>query len=150
MRIRVINGPNLNMLGIRESEIYGRESYGDLVEKMKRHAKRRSDESGIKIVFEVLQSNYEGQLIDWVQQYDAYDALIVNFGGYSHTSVSLMDALLSIKSFDKYAMEVHISNIYKREDFRRYSFSATASDAVISGCGINGYLLAIDQILDVF
>lgn len=149
MKIRVINGPNLNMLGIRQPELYGSENYAYLVEKLQDHAEKRSKENNCEISVETLQSNTEGQLIDWVQQYRYYDALIINFGAYSHTSIALMDALLSIRGFGKYIVEVHISNIHQREEFRRTSFSAAASDAVISGCKTNGYLLAIDQILEV-
>lgn len=161
MKIRIINGPNLNMLGVRQKKIYGEQSYEDLVQKIEEFAnekreefankKREPEEKGAKetLEVEVLQSNHEGELIDWVHDHGAYDALVVNFGAYSHTSIALMDALFAIKSLDKYIVEVHISNIYAREHFREISYSAKASDAVISGCGLNGYLLAMEQILHV-
>lgn len=145
MKIRIINGPNLNMLGIRQKNIYGEQSYEDLIQKIREFTKQKNEKYSLEV--ELLQSNREGELIDWVQDYQSYDALIVNFGGYSHTSIALMDALFAIKSFDKYIVEVHISNIHSRERFRESSYSAKASDAVISGCGINGYLLAMEQIL---
>lgn len=145
MKIRIINGPNLNMLGIRQKNIYGEQSYEDLIQKIREFTKQKNEKYSLEV--ELLQSNREGELIDWVQDYQSYDALIVNFGGYSHTSIALMDALFAIKSFDKYIVEVHISNIHSRERFREISYSAKASDAVISGCGINGYLLAMEQIL---
>lgn len=142
MKIRVINGPNLNMLGKREPDVYGSENYDVLVSKVSEHADK------YRVEVEILQSNHEGRIIDWIQDYKNYDALIINPAGYSHTSIAIMDALLAVKGFNKVMIEVHLTNIYAREDFRKISMSARACDCVISGCGLQGYLLALDYIVN--
>lgn len=138
MKIEVLNGANINMLGIREPEIYGKESYRDLVGKIKRHAK----EKNIKV--KIRQTNSEGELIDMVQKCrKKADGIIINPGGYTHTSVALGDALAAVK--DKVAaVEVHISDISQREDYRKISFIKEHCIASVVGKGTDGYLEAMD------
>lgn len=88
------------------------------------------------------------EIIDLIQAYTQYDALIINCGGYSHTSIAIMDAILAIRGLDKYVVEVHVSNVHSREDFRHNLVTAKACNAVIGGCGLNGYILAMIQILN--
>ncbi len=138
MKIRIINGPNINMLGIRQPAIYGAMCYDDFVKTLNDFA----DSCGVQI--EVLQSNYEGQLIDWVQQFEQYDALIINPAGYCHTSIALLDALLSV---DKPKFEVHLSDISAREAFRATSITAKGVDGVFMGKHINSYCEAIEHVI---
>jgi 3-dehydroquinate dehydratase-2 len=137
--VYVLNGPNLNLLGTREPEIYGRATLAD-VEKLCRATAERH---GLAVEFR--QSNHEGTLIDWIQEARANgaDALIINPAGYSHTSVAILDALLAMTAP---VVEVHISNIHTREPFRRRSYVSQAARAVICGFGIDGYALAIDGV----
>ena len=136
MKILVINGPNLNMLGIREPEIYGRETYGDLLEKIRRHA----EETGTEVSF--YQSNHEGDLVDAIQgAYGVQDGIILNPGAYTHTSVALLDAL---KAVGIRTVEVHITDVNEREEFRRISYVRAACEKTISGRGTDGYLEAMD------
>ena len=138
MRILVINGPNLNMLGIREPAIYGRVTYDALCEKMKAHAA----EKGIDVA--LYQSNHEGDLVDAIQQaYGNTDGIVINPGAYTHTSVAILDAL---KAVSIRAVEVHISDVDAREEFRRTSYVRLACEKTISGHGINGYLEAMDYL----
>ncbi len=137
MKILVINGPNLNMLGVREPQIYGTTHYSDLIEKLLDYAVH------VDASIEVLQTNHEGQIIDWLQQINC-DGLIINPGGYTHTSVAILDALLCL---DKPKVEVHLSDISKREAFRNSSITGRGVDRVIMGEGIAGYRLAIDYIV---
>lgn len=139
MRIRLINGPNLNLLGRRESHIYGVKSYDDLLQMVTDYALK------LAVKIDCFQSNHEGDLIDWVQQDNQYDALIINPAGYSHTSVALLDALLIVK---KPKIEVHISNVYEREAFRRNLITAQGVDQVIAGHGLVGYTMAIDRVVN--
>jgi 3-dehydroquinate dehydratase-2 len=134
--IYVLNGPNLNLLGTREPHIYGRATLGD-VEKLCRSAAERH---GFTLVFR--QSNHEGQIVDWINEARAEKAagLIINPAGYTTTSVAILDALLAMESP---VVEVHISNIHAREEFRRHSYVSHAARAVICGFGIEGYALAI-------
>jgi len=134
--VYVLNGPNLNLLGTREPEIYGRAALAD-VEKLCRATAQRH---GFTVEFR--QSNHEGEIIDWIQQARAGKAvgLIINPGGYSHTSIAILDALAAMQAP---VIEVHISNIYAREPFRRHSYVSQAARAVVCGFGINGYALAI-------
>jgi 3-dehydroquinate dehydratase-2 len=134
--IYVLNGPNLNLLGTREPHIYGRASLAD-VEKLCRNAAERH---GFALVFR--QSNHEGQIVDWINEARAEKAagLIINPAGHTTTSVAILDALLAMESP---VVEVHISNIHAREEFRRHSYVSRAARAVICGFGINGYALAI-------
>ena len=134
--IYVLNGPNLNLLGTREPHIYGRSTLAD-VEKLCRTTAERH---GFALVFH--QSNHEGQIIDWINEARAEKAagLIINPAGHTTTSVAILDALLAMESP---IVEVHISNIHAREEFRRRSYVSRAARAVICGFGINGYALAI-------
>lgn len=136
MKILVINGPNLNMLGIREPEMYGRETYGDLLEKIRRHAEK----TGTEVSF--YQSNHEGDLVDAIQAaYGVQDGIVLNPGAYTHTSVALLDAL---KAVGIRTVEVHITDVDGREEFRRVSYVRAACEKTISGHGTDGYLEAMD------
>ncbi len=141
MKILVINGPNLNFLGIREPEIYGKQTYQDLLNMLEEKAKK----DGFELVAK--QSNHEGQLIDWIQEayYDGTDAIVINPGAYTHYSYALFDALSSVTTLPK--IEIHISDITKREGFRKISLTKDACDAQIYGHGLDGYLMAIDEAL---
>ena len=134
--IYVLNGPNLNLLGTREPHIYGRSTLAD-VEKLCRTA---ADRHGFALVFR--QSNHEGQIIDWINEARSEKAagLIINPAGHTTTSVAILDALLAMESP---VVEVHITNIHAREEFRRHSYVSRAARAVVCGFGINGYALAI-------
>ncbi len=134
--ILVLNGPNLNLLGTREPEIYGRDSLADIEAQCRLHAQRR----GLAIDFR--QSNHEGELIGWVQEARGRAAgLIVNAAGYTTTSVALHDALLTV---GVPVIEVHLSNIFRRESFRQHSLVSLAAKGVICGLGATGYLIALD------
>ncbi len=136
MRLLILNGPNLNMLGIREPDIYGRETYATLCEKIEAHAKK------IGIEVEIYQSNHEGDLVDKIQQaYYDFDGIVINPAAYTHTSVALLDAL---KAVGKPCVEVHISDVSAREDFRQISYVRLAAELTITGHGIDGYLEAMD------
>ena len=136
MKILVINGPNLNMLGIREPDHYGRETYTDLVNKIKCHC----DKKGIEV--EAYQSNHEGDLVDKIQSaYNNADGIVINPGAYTHTSIAILDA---VKSVNIPTVEVHISKVEEREDFRQISYVRYACVKTITGHGTDGYLEAID------
>ncbi len=140
MKILVLNGPNLNMLGIREPQIYGKETYKDLCELIENYAK----EKGIKV--EIFQSNHEGDLVDEIQDaYGEYDGIVINPAAYTHTSIALLDAL---KAVGIPAVEVHISDVSKREDYRQISFVREYCFATVTGHGFLGYLKAIDLLLE--
>lgn len=133
--ITILNGPNLNLLGFRQPEIYGSETLDDVAEKLSDLA----EEMGLAI--KALQSNHEGQLVDWVQQARGKSAgIIINPGAYSHTSIAILDAL---NAYDGPVLEVHISNIHKREPFRHHSYISQRADGVIAGFGTEGYALAL-------
>lgn len=134
--VYVLNGPNLNLLGTREPELYGRATLGD-VEKLCRDTAKRF---GLAVEFH--QSNHEGEIVDWIQKARVEKAagLVINPAGYTTTSVAILDALLTMEAP---VIEVHITNIHKREDFRRHSYVSRAARAVICGFGIEGYALAI-------
>ena len=136
MKIRVINGPNINMLGIREPEIYGSTKYSDLVDMIEVHAEK----SGIDI--EVMQSNHEGDLVDMIQEcYGKIDGIVINPGAYTHTSVAILDA---VKAVSIPTVEVHISDPDTRDEFRKISYIRSACVKTIKGHGLNGYIEAID------
>ena len=136
--IFILNGPNLNLLGLRQPEIYGSQTLDDVAEACSALA----DDLGVSIRF--LQSNHEGQLVDWIQEARAASSgIIINPAAYSHTSVAILDAL---NAFDGPVIEVHISNIHKREAFRQHSFVSSRADGVIAGCGVEGYLLGLRRI----
>lgn len=140
MNIRVINGPNLNMLGIREPDIYGKCDYKSLVKMIEDHGK----DKGINV--EVLQSNHEGDLVDMIQEsYGKIDGIVINPGAYTHTSVAILDAA---KAVSIPMVEVHISEVDKREEFRQVSYIRAACFETISGHGVKGYLEAIDCLID--
>jgi len=136
MDILVVNGPNINMLGIREPEIYGHATYDDLVAYISREARAKS----VKVDF--FQSNHEGDIVDAIQgAYGKYDGIVINPAAYTHTSVAILDAL---KAVAIPAVEVHISDVDSREEFRQVSFVRQACVATISGKGFSGYVDAID------
>lgn len=136
--VTLLNGPNLNLLGLRQPEIYGRETLEDVADKVSDLA----EELGLAL--KALQSNHEGRLVDWIQEARGTSAaIIINPGAYSHTSVAILDAL---NAFDGIVMEVHISQIHKREPFRHHSYISHRADGVIVGCGTEGYLLALRRI----
>ena len=136
MKILVINGPNLNMLGIRELDHYGRETYADLVAKIQRHCEERG------IAVEQFQSNHEGDLVDKIQSaYGNVDGIVINPGAYTHTSIAILDA---VKAVSIPTVEVHISKVEEREDFRQISYVRLACVRTITGHGTDGYLEAID------
>ena len=138
MKILVINGPNLNMLGIREPDLYGRETYEDLVGKIRRHAEK----IGTEVTF--FQSNHEGDLVDAIQgAWGVQDGIILNPGAYTHTSVALLDAL---KAVGIRTVEVHITDVDEREPFRKISYVRAACEKTITGHGTDGYLEAMDAL----
>ena len=139
MNILVINGPNLNMLGIREPDIYGKSTYADLIAMIEEYC----SEKGVTV--KCYQSNHEGALVDEIQAaYGVRDGIVINPGAYTHTSVALLDAL---KSVGIPAVEVHISDLSKREDFRQISYVREYCEKTISGHGFDGYIEAIDYLL---
>ena len=139
-KIYVLNGPNLNLLGDREPDIYGNVSLKDIENSLSSYGKKNNSEIYFK------QSNHEGELIEFVHEASKKaNAIIINPAGYSHTSVALLDALLTVKIP---IIEVHISNIFRREDFRHNSYVSKAAVGVISGLGIEGYLYALKFLLD--
>lgn len=135
--IFILNGPNLNLLGFREPEIYGYDTLKDVEERCVAHA----GTLGVEVDFR--QSNHEGVLIDWIQEArGTIDAIILNAGGYTHTSVAIHDAL---KAYDGFIVELHVSDPKKRESFRHISYVEPAADAVIAGHGVDGYIMALDE-----
>lgn len=139
MKLYVLNGPNLNLLGVREPEQYGTETFAHLTERIAAHAAAR----GIEVIQR--QSNHEGDLVDWIQEayFARADGLVINPGAYTHTSIALLDALKATKLR---AVEVHISKVEAREDFRQVSYLRTACEKTITGHGTDGYLEAIDYL----
>ncbi|MBB4075999.1 3-dehydroquinate dehydratase-2 [Bartonella fuyuanensis] len=136
--ITILNGPNLNFLGQREPEIYGIKSLEDVEKFCKEWAKK----NGVLINF--YQSNYEGQLVEWIQEAIGVNSgLIINPAAYSHTSIAILDAL---KMFPGPKVEVHLSHIYQRETFRHHSYTSAGVDAIIAGCGSDGYWFALEYI----
>ena len=140
-KILIINGPNLNLLGEREQSQYGKEDYNYLLEACKKRSKE------LKIEMEIKQSNVEGEIVDLIQEArNKKDGIIINAGGYTHTSVAIRDAL---NVFKKPIIELHISNIYKREEFRHNSLISGVATGGIFGFGINGYILAINAMQEL-
>ena len=141
MKILVIIGPNLNMLGIREPDHYGKETYSDLVDKIESYC----SEKGVFV--ECYQSNHEGCLVDKIQEaYGIFDGIVINPGAYTHTSIAILDA---VKSVMIATVEVHISKVEEREDFRQISYIRLAAVKTITGLGTDGYLRAIDFLEEV-
>ena len=140
MKIYVINGPNLNMLGIREPDKYGSESYESLCNMINSHCQKN------RVECVLYQSNHEGALVDKIQEayFEGADGIVINPGAYTHTSIALLDALLATKMP---AVEVHISDVTKREDFRQISYVRAACKTSVIGKGTQGYIEAIDYLL---
>ena len=140
MKILVMNGPNINMLGIREKNIYGDQSYEALLE----YIRKAADELGVEVSF--YQSNHEGDLVDEIQKaYKVVDGIVINPAAYTHTSVAIADALTAVSI--PY-VEVHISDVSKREDFRQISYVRKAAKATIAGYGFEGYKMALEKLLE--
>lgn len=138
MKIQIVNGPNLNLLGVREPGIYGSESFESYLSKLR--------EQYPDVEIEYYQSNVEGELINKIQEVGfSFDGIVLNAGAYTHTSIALHDCIRAIKCP---VVEVHISNVHQREDFRHHSFISTACKGVICGFGLNSYRLAIEGLLD--
>ena len=136
--VLVLNGPNLNLLGTREPEIYGSETLVDI----EAACRERAKDLGMMVEFR--QSNTEGELVDWVQEAGrSFDGLVVNAGAYTHTSLALLDALLAV---NLPIVEVHLSNIHQRDEFRHHSYISKAADGIICGLGGQGYELALDAL----
>ena len=133
--IYLLNGPNLNLLGKRQPEVYGRETLADV------QAKCEAMAAELGLTLRCLQSNWEGQIIDWIHQArDEGAGIVINPGAFTHTSVAILDAL---NAFDGPVLEVHISNVHKRESFRHHSYVSLRAEGVIAGFGTEGYLLAL-------
>ena len=142
IKIYILNGPNLNLLGKREPDIYGSETLKDIENTLIGFAKKNN----LEIIFK--QTNHEGELIDFIHEAGKKgDGVIINPAGYTHTSIALYDALLTLSIP---IIEVHISNIYKREKFRHSSYVSMAANSVISGLGIDGYVVALESMLKNF
>ena len=141
MKFYILNGPNLNFLGIREPAHYGKTTYADLCKLIEDHCK----EKGVECL--CLQSNHEGALVDFIQDayYQKADGIVINPGAYTHTSIALLDA---VKSVSIPTVEVHISKVEEREDFRQISYIRAACQKTITGHGVNGYLEAVDFLID--
>lgn len=136
--ILILNGPNLNLLGKRQPEIYGHETLNDVARLCSEAA--AAFDAGVVM----RQSNHEGELVDWIQEgRETADAIVINPGAYSHTSIAILDAL---STFEGPVIEVHISNIHARESFRHHSYVSARANAVIAGCGIEGYVFAVRRI----
>lgn len=137
-QILLLNGPNLNMLGLRQPEVYGHDTLEDVV------ALASGTAAALGLTLEARQSNFEGELVTWIQQArGTFEAIIINPGAYSHTSVAILDAL---NIFEGPVLEVHISNIHKRESFRHHSYVSLRAEGVIAGCGVQGYDLAVRRV----
>lgn len=142
MKILVINGPNINMLGIREPAIYGGNTYQDLFDMIKKYA----DDN--KLDVELYQSNHEGDIVTKIQQaYKVFDGIVINPAAYTHTSVAILDAL---KSVNIPSVEVHISDVSKREDFRQISYVRLFCEKTIAGHGFDGYIEAIEYLAEKY
>jgi 3-dehydroquinate dehydratase II len=134
--ILVLNGPNLNLLGVREPETYGRDTLADIEEACLERA------AELDLTVDFRQSNHEGQLVDWIQEArETADGIVLNPGAYTHTSIAILDAL---RTADLPIIEVHLSNIHRRESYRRRSYVSEAAQGIICGFGGHGYLLALD------
>ena len=142
MKLYIINGPNINMLGIREPDIYGKESFQDLLNLLNETAKR------LNVEIEQYQSNHEGLLVDKIQNaYGNTDGIVINPAAYTHTSIAILDAL---KSVGIPAVEVHISDVTTREDFRQISYARLACEKTIMGQGLDGYRQAITYLVNKY
>lgn len=138
MKIQIVNGPNLNLLGVREPGIYGSDSFESYLSKLR--------EQYPDVEIEYYQSNVEGELINKIQEVGfSFDGIVLNAGAYTHTSIALHDCIRAIKCP---VVEVHISNVHQREEFRHHSFISAACKGVVCGFGLNSYRLAIEGLLD--
>ena len=134
--VYVLNGPNLNLIGSREPEVYGRQTLSDIEKTVTTRAKKL----GFEVVFR--QSNHEGELVDWIQEARTKGSgLIINAGAYSHTSIALLDAL---RALDKPIIEIHLTNLHQRERYRHHSYISAVAKGVIMGFGSMGYVMALD------
>ncbi|MEO0399684.1 MAG: type II 3-dehydroquinate dehydratase [Pseudomonadota bacterium] len=146
LTIFVLNGPNLNLLGSREPEIYGSDTLSDIEKRCRAHVGQPNDQQGDKpgLAIEFRQSNHEGVLVDWVQEAgEKADGLILNAAAYTHTSIALLDAL---KAITIPVIELHLSNPSAREPFRHHSYVGMGADGVVCGFGADGYLIALDGV----
>lgn len=142
MKLLVLNGPNLNMLGIREPDVYGASTYADL------EALVRASAAAMQIEVEIRQTNHEGVLVDWIQEaYGSFDGIVINPAAYTHTSIALLDA---VKAVNLPTVEVHISDVSRREDFRQISYIRQACVKTISGHGLQGYAEAMDFLKNLY
>ncbi len=140
MKLLILNGPNINLLGVREPDIYGKETYASLQNRIQEHAMAR----GVNV--RIVQTNHEGVLVDEIQQaYGKYQGIVINPAAYTHTSIAILDA---VKAVGIPTVEVHISDLSKREDFRQISYIRAACIATVSGHGTDGYLEAMDLLID--
>lgn len=139
MRVLIVNGPNLNLLGTRMPEVYGRETLDD-IELLLRE---RAEELGVEVAF--AQSNHEGELVDVIQQHRDWDGIVINAGAYTHTSLAIADA---IEAVELPAIEVHLSNVFQREEFRQVSYLSPVVWGQVVGFGYRGYLAALDLLYD--
>jgi 3-dehydroquinate dehydratase-2 len=141
MKILILNGPNLNMLGKREPDIYGVET----LQTIKSKCEKKADEFGIEIDFK--QSNHEGELVDWIQVApESFDGIVINPAAYTHTSVAILDALKAIRLP---IVEIHLSNIFQREEFRQHSYISPVANGIISGFGADSYILGLSAIFNL-
>ena len=139
--VYILNGPNLNLLGVRQPAIYGRETLGDIEERCTARA------ASLSLQIDFRQTNHEGQLVDWIQEArESADGIILNAGALTHTSVAVLDAL---SASDLPVIEVHLSNIFRRESFRHHSYVSLAANGVICGLGPHGYELALEAIVNL-
>ena len=143
MKVMIINGPNLKMIGIREPGIYGTKTYADLKELLESEGKKRGMEVSVR------QSNHEGDLVDWIQEayFEKYDGIIINPGAYTHTSIAILDAVKAIAPVP--VIEVHLSDTDTREEFRKISYIRSACIATIQGHGFDGYVEALDRLMNL-
>ena len=140
MKLLIINGPNMNLLGVREPEIYGTGTYEDLVDFIR---EQRGEDNELKFV----QTNHEGDIIDEIHQafFENYDGIVLNPGGYAHTSIAIMDAIRAVRTP---VVEVHIAEPLLREDYRHHTYTGTAAIGTVAGKGFDGYIEAIDLLSD--
>ena len=139
-KLLVLNGPNLNRLGLREPDIYGATTLADI------EGRTAARAAAFDLEVDFRQSNSEGQLVDWIQQADGFAGIIINAGGYTHTSVAILDAL---RGADRPVIEVHLSNIFRREAYRHSSFVAEVAIGIICGFGARGYELAVEAMAEL-
>lgn len=140
MKVMILNGPNINMIGIREKNIYGEMSFVDIIKMIETEALR------LNVEVQCIQSNHEGDLVDAIQQsyFDHFDGIVINPGAYTHTSIAIADAIKAIHPLP--VIEIHLSDIQDREEFRKHSYSAPYCIQQIKGCGPKGYIMALEAL----